>query len=123
MAQAVEVTAVAVAVTMVETRFRPMPVRFLEYLCWWRLRRLQSMRAARMTLGRSQVRAVLLTKYLNERGKPVSLWEVIRTGENWNDATALAMSHLSTASDGRMSISERYTGRHNPYYEHCLAGC
>lgn len=108
--------AVAVAVTAVEQRFRPRHVRIVEYGCWWMWTRLRPSRAARMTLGMSQVRASTIAHHLHINGRPVTLREVIRVGENFRTSVSLAVACLANA-DEQTSVSKQYTGRHNPYYE------
>lgn len=104
------------AVTLVESYFRPPKIRAIEYVCWWLLDRVGSRRADSMTLGACQVRADGYMKHLVRRGRAATLLEVIRTGEHVPSASDIAQDELANAQVG-LPISQVYTGQTNPYYD------
>lgn len=104
------------AVTLVESYFRPPRIRAIEYVCWWLLERFGSRRADSMTLGACQVRADGYMKHLVRSGRAVTLLEVIRTGEHVPSASEIAAGELANAEAG-LPISQVYTGQTNRYYD------
>lgn len=110
----------AYAITTVESYFRPRPWRLLEYGTWWFLSFYWPERAARMTLGASQVRPDIIGRYLTYIGKTMTLLNIIYVGENFNHAVRLAATYLEVHGCGD-TVSRTYTERFNPFYEHLLA--
>lgn len=104
------------AVTLVESYFRPLRMRAMEYAWWWLLVRFGSHRADCMTLGACQVRADRYMEYLARCGRAPTLLEVIRTGEHLPSAAEIAADALGNGEAG-VPTSQVYTGQTNPHYD------
>ena len=104
------------AVTLVESYFRPRWRRYLEYA--WLLLPGALKRKVRSdpTVGMSQVRASALSRETRSDNVLARLRQIVSAGESIDLAAAAAATHLSSCPRGQ-SISRFYTGLHNPFYD------
>jgi hypothetical protein len=106
-------------IVLVESHFRPLSWRVLEYSFWWILRSMGSRRAECVTLGRAQIRASLLAEYLHSLDRELNLRTVVKVGEHVASAAETANWVLFNRPLNQ-SMSRWYTGVHNTYYEKLL---
>jgi hypothetical protein len=110
----------AIAVTLVESFFRPFIIRACEYTVWACLRAF-SLKHSRITIGMSQIRADIVEKYAQEKLSGCSTINIILKLEQIDVAIDLAEYYIAT-KDRTLPISLIYTGKFNKYYEALVAG-
>jgi hypothetical protein len=110
---------VGACVVAVESAMRPYWWRTLEYAALMILLVIRPSRAHRMSLGRAQVPYVTLTAYLRSLGESCTLARLLRAGERISLAADMA-AYVAAGRPVDQSLSQWYTGGHNPYYDHLL---
>lgn len=106
----------AVVITAIEAELRGLLWRFLEYCAWVFLRTTAPARAGRLTVGLSQVRVQTIAGFLSCSENDLKIWQLLSLGERYRSACELSAFALCT-TDRAGSVSRRYTGVHNRYYE------
>ncbi len=107
-------------VVLIESTFRPLSFRIVEYLWLFLLLSVNSPRASTLTIGRNQLRYDHWLEYLQSSNKDLCLTSVLRSCERIWDARAATKWFLDWRGfykDPSQSVSRLYTGRVNEYYD------